>query len=147
MIAICHQELPILPFDLTQAHKNIPLYVYICILNPYQRETNEAREMKSLIRKLEQEIYRLTIENNSLKNLIRRQPECRETHEARELVGRRRWEDLSESENSVLPSKTPLYLSSVERVDMSNPARLRKHQAKQSQVQAGFTNVFPIEVE
>ena len=103
--------------------------------------------MKSLIRKLEHEIYRLTIENNSLKNLVRRMPETPETHEARKLVGERRWENQIESENSVLPSKTPLYLSSIERVDMSNQARLRKHQAKQSQVQAGFTNVFPIEVE
>ena len=34
----------------------------------------------------------LIIENNALKNLIRGLPECKETHQARKLIGERRWE-------------------------------------------------------
>ena len=97
---------------------------------------NLVKQVASLTTKLAESEVRnmgLTIENNALRNLYKAPKEARDTDAARELLGGRRWDDQIESENSVQPSKTPLYLSSVERVDMSNPARLRKHQAKQSQ--------------
>jgi len=42
--------------------------------------------------KLQTENHRLRFEVNALKNLIRRLPETPATSQARELVGRRRWE-------------------------------------------------------
>jgi len=110
--------------------------------------------MKATIRKLEQQladrdrqIHKQTLEINSLKNLIRSQTECRETHEARAIVGPRRWEDQIESENDVEPSQSPLYLSSMERVDLSNGARKRMYEGRRNQADAGLTNVFPLEVD
>jgi len=98
------------------------------------------------IRLRDMKIAELTLEVNSLKNLIRSLPETPETTTARSFVSRRRWEEQIESESNVTPSETPLYaITTSGDIPLSNPARKRIYEGKRSQVKAGLTKVFPIE--
>ena len=109
--------------------------------------------MKEVIERLEKQLTKVLAENNrlllevnSLQNLVRSLPETPETSKARAIVGPRRWEDQVMSENKVQPSKEPLYVSSLEKVDQSNGSRRRSYEARRDQSNAGVGKVFPIKL-